>query len=146
MQPINQSEMRNPQAGPSHRPDYSPEQSRPAFRPPRNLQPDVRERVRPSSPVRPNEPNRRPQSQNSQIQTLPNTTSGESFALFPPVIVHDDVPCELNDSFSQTQSSAFHNQILTEAGFQIDRKSKDEKVLFRIHPTKTIRQNPRENC
>lgn len=120
MQPINQSEMRNPQAGPSHRPDWSPEQSRPAFRPPRNIQPSPSHRpdVRPSSPVRPNEPNGRPQSPNSQIQTLPNTNSGESFALFSPVIVPDDVPIE-NNSFSQTQNSAFHNQILTEAGFQI---------------------------
>ena len=77
------------------------------------------------------------QAHDSQIQTL--STSGESYACFSPT----NAPVIVPDSFSQTQNSAFHNQILTEAGFQ-KWKTKNEKVLFEIQPREAIRQNPRE--
>jgi len=130
MQPINQSEIRNP--GPSHRPDWSPErQSGPDVRPPD---------VRPPSPLRQGQPNGHCSPQNSQVQTLPS--SGESFALFPPV----NVPDVVNDSFSQTQTSAFHNQILTEAGFQINEKLRTKKFYLKLSREQQYVKTHVTNC
>ena len=113
MQPINQSEVRN-NPGPSHRPDWSPErQNRPDVRPPD---------FRPPSPLIQNQPTGRSSPQNSQVQTLP--PSADSYTLFEPQM---NVPAVVNDSFSQTQNSAFHNQILTEEGFQINEKLRMKK-------------------